>query len=255
MGIKISVVVSMYNRKEEVLGVIDKLFFPSLINNASKEMELILIDDCSPLSKKTDKLVKKYRGLFLKKFGVFKYVKNKKNLGFADSYNKGLKLARGELIMVVNDDIYLPKKSIKRLCDTAKSNDKIGVVGPVTNYSSSFQNTHLFTRLKSYSNKELQRIEKFSEWLEKVMAGKTYSVNKIIGFCVVYKKKILREVGYFNVIYDFEDDDLHLRIKNKNYSLIVDADVFVEHGGIKGGSVSVFQHKYKHIKNYIYVVH
>ena len=87
-------------------------------------------------------------------------------------------------------------------------------INGITNYAFSFQRTNLFKRLNSYSKQERDRIEKFALWLKKVMKGKTYSVNKIIGFCVIYKKSILKQTGYFNTKYEygnFEDDDLHLR--------------------------------------------
>lgn len=254
MPIKISIVASMYNKKADTLEVIEKLFLPSLAKNASKDMEFILIDDCSPLSKETDLLVKKYAPVLNRKLAGFKYIKNKKNLGFAGSYNRGMKLAKGELIVMTNDDVYFTKDSIKNLCRTASSDDKIGAVGPVTNYATSYQNTLLFKRLKSYSPGEIKRMGQFAVRLNKAMAGKIYQADTLIGFCEVYKKSILKKIGYLDTRYkygSFEEMDLNQRIKDSGYSLVIDAAVFVEHGGIKGGSGSLFQHKFRAIKSFV----
>ncbi len=243
MPIKVSIVTSMYNKRKETLEIIEKLFFPSLINNARESMELILVDDCSPLAEETDKVVNKYKLLLNEKLGSFAYLKNKKNVGFSDSYNRGMKLAKGELILVVNDDVFFPRNSIKSLCAAALSNKEIGAIGPVTNYAGSFQNTHIFRRLESYLKKETNRIENFAIWLKNVMGKKTYEVDRLIGFCVVYKKKILKKVGYFDNKYsfgNFEDDDLNMKIRKLGYSIVLDAAVFVEHGGINVGGKRSF---------------
>ena len=234
----------MYNKKQETLEIIDNLFFPSLINNATKEMQFILIDDASPLSSETQKIVKKYTAQLKKLFGQFLYLKNKTNLGFAGSYNRGMSLAIAPLILVTNDDVYFPIGSIAKLTLAAQNDKTAGAIGPVTNCASAYQNTQLFKKLKSYSKSEIQRIEKFAIWLSKIMKGKTYSVNKLIGFCLIYKKDVLNKTGFFDTQYIYgntEDDDLNLKITQAGYSLKVIGDVFIEHGGIKGGHASIMQ--------------
>ncbi|MEI7718560.1 MAG: glycosyltransferase [archaeon] len=249
-----SIVASMYNKNPHTLEIIEKIFIPSILNNASKKIELILIDDKSPLSKETDELINKFSKDLELKLGNFRYVKNKKNLGFAGSYNEGFKLAKGKFILMTNDDVYFSKDSIKNLCKTLNSEKNIGAVGPVTNYAASFQNTSLFARLKSYSQEELERIEKFAANLHDTMQGKKYTPETLIGFCVIYRRSLLKSARYLDVRYkygNFEEQDLHERIKKKGYKLILDASVFVEHGGINGGSGSILQHRFKAIKHFL----
>lgn len=252
--IEISIIASMYNKNSKTLDIIEKLFIPSIINNSSKKMELILIDDKSPLSKETDDLIGKFSTRLKRKLGNFIYIKNKENLGFAGSYNEGFKLARGKLIVMTNDDVYFSKDSIKNLCKTLDSDKSIGAVGPVTNFAASFQNTRLFNRLKSYSTEEVNRIEKFATSLQNTMQRKRYTPETLIGFCVVYRKSLLKSIGYLDLRYEhgnFEEQDLHERIKKKGYGLVLDASVFVEHGGVAGGSASFNQRKFKTIKFFI----
>lgn len=255
--IDISIIVSIYNKKQSTLDVIDKLFFPSLINNASTNKELIIIDDCSPLKKETRILIKKYEKRLIKKFGNYKFIENSNNLGFAGSYNKGLKIASGKTVILTNDDVYFPLNSINELNRLLRSNKNFGAVIPVTNSAYGSHNTLLLNRLKSLSNKEVEKIELFSKWLKKVMKNQYFlakMTDNLTGFCIVADKNFLDKIGYFDTRYKYgmvEDTDLFKRILLDKKEIIISLGIFVEHGGIGGGSSSILQHPYKAIKNYI----
>ena len=250
----ISIVVSMYNSKPEIIELLDKLFFPSLINNASPQKQFILIDDASPLASETKDIVNKYRTRLESNFGDFQFHKNDRNLGFSNSYNKGIKLAGGDVVMILNDDIYLPQCSVDALCEVLKSNKDYGAVGPVTNHAGNFQNTKLFEGIKDYSAQELLRVEHFAKWLRDVMAGKVYEVTEwgLFGFCLAIHKSTLNDVGYFDERYEygnFEDIDLNRRIKAYAKKLILDASTFVVHRGPDLSLSSMMQNKWKYNKS------
>lgn len=76
-----SIVTSMYNATGRPLEALDRLYFPSLLNNASSDMQLILIDDGSPGKEDTGRLVDRYRGELEKRFGQFVYIDKEKNMG------------------------------------------------------------------------------------------------------------------------------------------------------------------------------
>lgn len=247
-----SIVISMYNTRPETVEVIDKLLMPSLLNNSDSSKQLILLDDASPLRTETQIMLDKNKPDLASNFGDFKYIKNSKNLGFAKSYNKGIKISEGESIIIGNDDIYFPINSIDSLLNKLNNYPNAGLVGPVTNYAYSFQNTNLFEKLKDYSAEELQRIENFSAWLKNVMEKKDYESKRLIGFCLAAKKDLLKELDYFDERYKYgtcEDSDLNMKVLITGKKIILDASTFVEHGGSSGGSISIKQHKFKLIKS------
>jgi hypothetical protein len=47
----------MHNRTQASIDVMDALFFPSLLRNAAKDWELIIVDDASPLKQQTNALM------------------------------------------------------------------------------------------------------------------------------------------------------------------------------------------------------
>lgn len=99
----ISVLVPAFNEEATVEGTIKAIFevdYPI--------EELIVLNDGS-----TDKTGKIVKGL-LKKYPKLKLV-DKENSGKADSLNKGIEIAKGELIVVVDADSYPAKDSFRKM--------------------------------------------------------------------------------------------------------------------------------------------
>ncbi len=250
----ISIVASMYNSRSRALEVIERLFFPSVLNNASSNKQLILLDDGSVLRRETQALVDEYLPDFRRKFGDVHYLVNSCNMGIAGSYNRGMKIAEGDCIIVANDDIYFPQGSVDALSTALFEEENSAMLGPVTNYiwsllgpitnySWSRQNVgRLFPRLKDFSQQELNRIEDFARCLRESRCSRL-KVKQLPTFCAALRKTALEAVGYlderFRYAY-YEDVDLCSRL-GLEYDLILDTSIFIEHGGPEGGSVSILQ--------------
>jgi hypothetical protein len=54
----------MYNKSPKIIEALDKLCFPLLLNNASADKELILIDDISPAKQETDAFLENFIYVF-----------------------------------------------------------------------------------------------------------------------------------------------------------------------------------------------
>lgn len=109
--VKVSVLVPIYNVEEFLPECLD-----SLVRQALKEIEIICINDGS-----TDKsldIIKKYAA---KDDRIV--IINKKNSGYGDSMNQGLKKATGEYIGIVESDDFIELDGFERLYNLAKSNN------------------------------------------------------------------------------------------------------------------------------------
>jgi GT2 family glycosyltransferase len=243
----------MYNARPEIVEILDHLFFPSVLRNASSDKQLVLLDDFSPLERETQRLVAKYLPELKRRFGDVFYARNSHNLGFAGSYNKGMSAAEGTNLIVTNDDVYLPMGSLNSLLSVLRE-PQAGIVGPVTNYAFSYQNTKLFGRLKDYSPGELQRIERFAGELKKKIGKKVISVDRLIGFCMAISGDLHRQVGGFDDGFTFgafEDMDYCITAQRAGYRVLLDASTFIEHGGAQGGSMSFRQERLKTLKHWL----
>ncbi|MCX6754234.1 MAG: glycosyltransferase [Candidatus Nomurabacteria bacterium] len=243
MGLKTSIITSMYNKHSEVLKIIDELFIPSLIQNGNKDTEIIIIDDCSLLEAETENLINKHLPSLRNSFASVIFVKNQVNLGFAKSFNRGINMACGENLLITNDDVYFPIGSIKKLVDTLSESENYALVGPVSNNIElwSFQYCKQAPKIASYSDQEIARLELFSTWLAKNMHNQRKTVDNLCGFCFAADASFLKKFGGFSEKYKhgyFEDTDLIKQITKKyGYEKIaVNMEVFINHGGPKGAS-------------------
>jgi len=112
----VSVVIPVYNHFEITLKCLKSL--RQAKNNVS--FEVILIDDCSE-----DKRFEK----FLKKLNGINYIRNKENLGFLKSCNLGTKQARGNYILLLNNDTEVTDNWLDWLIETFNANPLAGAVG------------------------------------------------------------------------------------------------------------------------------
>lgn len=100
MKSQISIVIPNYNGKQLLERNLPKVI------DAAHMAEIIVVDDCS-----TDDSLQ-----VLDKFGSrIKVVKREKNQGFASSVNDGVKNASGELVVLLNSDVYPTKQFLSHL--------------------------------------------------------------------------------------------------------------------------------------------
>jgi glycosyltransferase involved in cell wall biosynthesis len=88
---KISVIIPVLNGYEMTKNIIDNI--ESIFAHT---YEIIVVDDCS-----TDETTE------LKNDNRVRYIRNDERLGVNKSRNKGIKEAKGEYILVINNDIIL----------------------------------------------------------------------------------------------------------------------------------------------------
>ncbi|MBW2990577.1 glycosyltransferase [Candidatus Woesearchaeota archaeon] len=223
----------MYNKKESVIETVDELFFPSVLKNASSDKELVVLDDCSPLEKETKALVDKHLPELKNKFGNVVFEKNPENHGFAKSFNCGIKLASGDKLVIVNDDIYFPLDTVEALANTLTESKDYGMIGPISNYAWSYQHCGQAPKIDSYSQKELWNLEAFSSFVKDLLKGKRIATDNLVGFCFAMNSDLIKNLGGFDERYNyafFEDTDLARRV-SQDYELIINPEVFVYHKG------------------------
>jgi len=106
MGLKISVVMPVYNGESTV-----EKTFESLLIQSKKFDELVIVDDGSK-----DKSVECLKN-FLDERTEYKLLQNEKQRGLAAGYNKGTKAAKGDLLVTLHQDIILEKDSLEKLVE------------------------------------------------------------------------------------------------------------------------------------------
>lgn len=152
---------------------------------------------------------------------------NKFNLGFPVGCNMGIDIAKGENILLLNNDTIVNPDWLSKLNKALYSNDNIGAVGAITNNCSNGQQIGvMYVNVEQMINlsREIYMLNK-EHWEYRI---------KLVGFCYMIKKSVLDEVGLLDSIFtpgNYEDDDISLRILGAGYNLLLCKDTFIHHFG------------------------
>jgi hypothetical protein len=176
----------------------------SLKEQTQKDFELIVVDNGS--SDNSVSLLKKI-------YPQAKLIKNKKNLGFARALNQGIKKAKGEFIISLNNDVMVVKDWLENLLvgiNKSKENKKVGMWGckilsshqPKKIYSTGILVERDFTT----TNRGIDEVDRGQYDQEIEIFGPSAA-------CGVYRKRMLEEIGLFDEDYFCyrEDDELATR--------------------------------------------
>jgi len=197
----------------------------SIEKHTDSRYELILVDNGS-----TDGTTD-----FLKDFARSRknviLVLNKENLGFAKGNNQGIEKARGDYILLLNNDVVVTEGWLERMVDYMESNPDVGMVGPLSNNVSGPQ------KVKDVpSGSNLDDIHAFARRIARENAGKIENVMRLVGFCLLIRKDVIDLIGALDENYgsgNFQDDDLCLRSLIAGFRHVILKDVFIQHYGSK----------------------
>jgi len=185
------------------------------------DFELIIVDNNS-----SDNTAQYLESLKKEKNNV-KIVLNKTNRGYAGGNNDGIKLATGDIIILLNNDTLITPYWLENLIKPFEYDDKIGLVGPVTNNALSVQCLN-FENINSENY-----LEKTKKYL-KDNNGRWFETSRLTFFCVAIRKEMLNTVGLLDESYQkgyFEDDDYCKRVIKAGFKLVCAEDSFVYHMG------------------------
>ncbi|USK99712.1 glycosyltransferase [Bacillus tropicus] len=154
-------------------------------------------------------------------------IENVENMGFPKGCNQGIRKAKGQNILLLNNDVVVTKNWLKNLINCLYAKKDTGAVGPVTNSASYYSAIPI-----SYTN--IQEMQKFASEFNQSNSEKWEERMKLIGFCMLIKKTVLDEIGLLDERFtpgNYEDDDISLRIYQKGYKLFLCRDTFIHHYG------------------------
>jgi GT2 family glycosyltransferase/ubiquinone/menaquinone biosynthesis C-methylase UbiE len=152
---------------------------------------------------------------------------NKENAGFPKGCNQGMALAKGDNLLLLNNDTIVTPRWLDHLVACLYSDDRIGGVGPVTN------NAAYYTALQ-VPYRTLEELILFAEQFNSSDPSKWEERLKLIGFCLLIKREVYEAVGDLDEQFspgNFEDDDYCLRIRQAGFRLMLCTDTFIHHEG------------------------
>lgn len=155
-------------------------------------------------------------------------IRNEENKGFPVAVNQGIAAARGEIIILLNNDVVVTPGWAESLLAALKD---FSIVGPVTNFCAGMQQV----AISGYGNIE-ELNKSAAEWAEGCRGEEPTEVNFVIGFCMAFRKSLFDEIGPFDESLwpcSGEEIDFCLRARAADNRIAIDTNVYVHHEGSK----------------------
>ncbi|WP_245954808.1 glycosyltransferase family 2 protein [Paenibacillus flagellatus] len=208
-----SIVIPTYNQKDYLRQCVESIFA-----HTPEPFELIVVDNGSE-----DGTADYLRSMG----GKLRYRLNESNLGFAGAINQGLMMARGDTLVLLNNDTVVTANWLANLLACVRGNDRAGLVGPVTNYISGEQ-------LIPTSYDTMEQMHEFARTHNVSNPAAWQQTGRLTGFCVMMRRDVFQRLGYWDEGFEvgnFEDDDYGLRTRLLGLDLIIAKDTFIHHHG------------------------
>lgn len=200
----ISVIIPVYKNTD--------LFLKNLYHNLNflNDCQIIIVNDSPEKSLIND----------LSQFKQIVLIENKKNLGFGESVNQGVKFAKNRYIMILNSDVALNDKNYLKAINYFNKNNVFAV-----SFAQKEKNDSIVGKNKIYWQDGLFVHEK----ADNLKFGNNAWGEG--GACVIDKDKFIK-LGGFDPLYSpfyWEDIDLSYRAWKTGYKTIFEPRILVTH--------------------------
>lgn len=225
----VSVVIPHYGDTAPTLALVHALL-PQL---ADALAELIVSDDCSPTPFPTD-------------IPHVRTVRRDANGGFGSAVNTGARVARGELLMILNSDLTVPADFVGRYLAAARPWLPAIVAPRIIEHGAGADSLRYFPRVSHIAAEwltPLARTRGSRAWREAVGYDTAAAASEIpvavdwaVGAALLLPRAAFAAVGGFDERFfmNSEEVDLARRLAERGVPTIFVPDVLVEHEG--GGS-------------------
>lgn len=225
----LSVIIVNWNTKKLLEDCLTSIFKFS----ESVSFEVIVVDNGS--TDASSDMVKK-------KFPQVKLILNKDNLGFTKANNQGIKIAKGDFVLLLNSDTYLVENSLKKMVEEARNVNNLGALGPkLLNEDKTIQQSagflpnmpQIFFWMTFIDDLPLGYLLKPFHVDHDSFYNKTQIVGWVTGAAILVPKKIIKEVGALDekIFMYGEDVEWSARIQKAGHKIFFSPTTKIVHIG------------------------
>lgn len=219
----VEIIICVHNALSDVRRCLE-----SVVRHTTSPYSLILVDDGSDLP------TRDYLDEFAEAQGAV-LLRNETPRGYTRAANQGLEHSSADYVVLLNSDTVVTPEWLDRLVACAKSDPYIGIVGPLSN-TASWQSIPEIESQGDWAANPLPEgttIEQMGRLVSQYSARLYPSMPFLNGFCLLIRRQVIREVGYFDKEtfgsgYG-EEDDYALRARQAGWLLALADDAYVYH--------------------------
>lgn len=212
----VSIITINYNQSDVTIELIKTLKQITYDN-----FEIIVVDNASP----NDNPQK-----IKETFPDIKLILSEKNLGFAGGNNLGIKQAKGEYMLLLNNDTEVPKNFMEPLVEILEKDEDIGMVSPKIKFH---WNPELiqyagYTKMNPYTirNSSIGYHQK-----DTGQFNEPRETNAAHGAAMMVPRKVIESVGMMTEVYFlyYEEHDWAEMVKKAGYQIYVQPQSYILH--------------------------
>jgi GT2 family glycosyltransferase len=195
-----------------------KIALESIRSYTKHPYEVIIVDNGSE-AETTD---------WLRTLDGVRVIYNPTNRGFAGGNNQGIAAARGEYVVVLNNDVVVTEGWLEDMIDALRRNPLTGVSAPRSNRVAGIQ------LLPDANYPDVNAMHRYAAERRAAWRKCGFYVDRAIGFCLCIDRRVVDEIGGIDERFgagNFEDDDFCMRVRAAGYKIYVCDDVFIHHFG------------------------
>ena len=250
---ELTVLIVSYNAKFHLKKCLRSLYDET----SHRPLEVIVVDNAS-----TDGSL----SMATRDFPEIVAIGSPDNLGFAGGNNLGMRKAKGQYLLLLNNDAFVKPGAVDTMLRIMKERPDIGVLGPLLrNEDGSVQisygdmiNFHAEANQKILSKFYQSGNRFFRNYIEKRSKQEAYP-DWVSGACMMFRAELLDKVGYFDdgfFMYT-EEVDYCQRVRGAGYRVLYTPEAEVIHlrGKSTEGNREKATFEYRRSQLYFYKKH
>ena len=243
---KVSVVILTWNSASSIEACL-----ASLPAGLTASHEVIVVDNGSQ-----DRTLAVLRA----RFPAVQIMENPHNRGVAPARNQGIRRARGDYILILDDDTIVHPTALDQLVQLLDARPEVGLCGPklVDAEGRLCLSCRLFPtlldklgrRFPSALTRRAARRAELADWAHDTLRA----VDYVIGACQLIRRRALDEVGLLDerIFYGPEDVDLCVRMRQAGWQVVYQPAAVVTHAEQRIARSAFSRLGWKHLRGLAY---
>ena len=227
----IDIIICIHNALDDVKNCLKSIF-----QYTTEPYSLILIDDGS------DEPTKDLLTSIASSKSKCKLIRNRTAKGYTYAANMGMKISQSSFFVLLNSDTIVGPEWIDRMYRIFLNDEKIGIVGPLSN-TASWQSVPELSENGDWATNPLPEgftVTEMAKSIAKYSGCIFPEVPLLNGFCLMIRKRVVDQIGFFDEE-NFgkgygEEDDFNLRAEKAGWKKVIADDVFIFHAQSKSYS-------------------